>query len=130
MRISDWSSDVCSSDLARQRDIARQVARRAGGREGGRDGKDDDAAIAEQLGAGLLHPLRTIAQAESDARNPVADAASAPFVHHNLQNSALSAASAPRFSAPAAAQPRLCRPRSEEHTSELQSQVRSSSAVL
>src|SRR3546814_9463817 len=125
MRISDWSSDVCSSDLhgdtedlvnahafdvARQRDIARQVARRAGGREGGRDGKADDAAIAEQLGAGLLHPLRTIAQAESDARNPVADAASAPFVPHHLPHSALSAASDPRFFAPTAPSPRLCPP--------------------
>src|SRR3546814_7321056 len=32
MRISDWSSDVCSSDLGRQLDDRRQLAREAGRR--------------------------------------------------------------------------------------------------
>src|SRR3546814_15544912 len=43
MRISDWSSDVCSSDLARRATpLGCRVSRRSGEADEGQDGNDDD----------------------------------------------------------------------------------------
>src|SRR3546814_10199256 len=56
VRISDWSSDVCSSDLHRQRAQHRPHARR-GGRPGGRGGAGMSVAdwkLRAGQGQGLL----------------------------------------------------------------------------
>src|SRR3546814_20638045 len=55
MRISDWSSDVCSSDLpARRGDAAGGVLRRAGTVPGG---AVDDRGGAEAAGVAGLRPV-------------------------------------------------------------------------
>src|SRR3546814_4084642 len=59
MRISDWSSDVCSSDLAELPDlfdgIDGDVARP----------RDDDALAVERPALGFQHPLDEIDEAEA-----------------------------------------------------------------
>src|SRR3546814_3923261 len=103
MRISDWSSDVCSSDLlddgveARQHDDPRPPGdreREQGERQEGRDADDHGG------------------NREGDARDP----------HHPLGRQALVE--------DAAADRTADRARSEEHTSELQSLMRISYAVF
>src|SRR3546814_11734083 len=88
MRISDWSSDVCSSDL--ERDAARGEADLAeladaaeiGGAEEGRPGRDlVEAALAERLvhpeageGRGLLaEPRRYVTRIDGEQRRVVVD---------------------------------------------------------
>src|SRR3546814_1041661 len=98
MRISDWSSDVCSSDLGagsaeRDRETARERSHDDGGPQGRpRPGRDRPDGHAPRSGKDRAAP------AARDGR--VAD-----------DND-------------------LWRPRSEEHTSELQSLMRISSAVF
>src|SRR3546814_1133082 len=93
MRISDWSSDVCSSDLRGRQ----QGGEPPGGGPGGREGR-----AAERLGGG-----RTIGVHVR-----------APRAGPDGRSSSCAQARARRF------------PRSEEHTSELQSLMRISYAVF
>src|SRR3546814_6543098 len=103
MRISDWSSDVCSSDLepakpviGRQADIGRNVERGCGGRPAvlgqGRIGQRGRCKAQRH---GRNHPVQT----------------DIPFVLGNPADYSTAA-------------------RSEEHTSELQSLMRISYAVF
>src|SRR3546814_10424452 len=97
MRISDWSSDVCSSDL--QGRNAGQGAGRSGCQAApGRTARGDPRAVAPE-------PQRRPAAARLDVRNG------------RTQGEAARSARWPRL-------------RSEEHTSELQSLMRISYAVL
>src|SRR3546814_10056705 len=103
MRISDWSSDVCSSDL--ERDAARHgVAHRPGNRQaGGRSGRRI-ARAAESVGfASDQPPLGQIGQFQ--------------IVKKEVQK-LLTRQNEPEFI------------RSEEHTYELQTLMRISYAVL
>src|SRR3546814_10112104 len=106
MRISDWSSDVCSSDLGRRKcrtpDPGRtSVAKGSGAKIDGRDQRRTDryrhGAVGRVPADGLLRRI--------DRRHlsPVLD-------HHRLVDGAFG--------------------RSEEHTSELQSLMRISYAVF
>src|SRR3546814_2242028 len=98
MRISDWSSDVCSSDLVAL------LAERGGGRGAGQAGaNDDDLELAAVVRRHELH-------VELVLRPLVGDVAGRDVAVQLTDHSAAS--------------------RSEEHTSELQSLMRNSSAVL
>src|SRR3546814_10050916 len=111
MRISDWSSDVCSSDL-----------RGCGGRRGGRIGRRQrgghghSAALneGERDTAGFGAPRWAAAKGLSSVTGSSATAAS---------GSASSRCASARASS-------RSKPRSEEHTSELQSLMRISYAVF
>src|SRR3546814_8789504 len=108
MRISDWSSDVCSSDLEQRRNIVRDLAdMRVGHRE------DDDIDIVER---GLL----------VDARDPefVLQTGPAGLAQLDVANVIFA-----RLQIPRQACAHLST-RSEEHTSELQSLMRISYAVF
>src|SRR3546814_1233942 len=96
MRISDWSSDVCSSDLA---DIAARI-------EFGAALAHEDVARNGDFAAELLHAETTACRIATVARRTACF-----FMCHCLNSFAL-------------------RPRSEEHTSELQSLMRISYAVF
>src|SRR3546814_2614487 len=98
MRISDWSSDVCSSDLAQEGEIGR---RHQFGK-GRRLGQSGRRRFATGLPARLLQRVEF---APVDGFGPGRVGALAVALHAN-------------------------RPRSEEHTSELQSLMRISYAVL
>src|SRR3546814_10509270 len=104
MRISDWSSDVCSSDLgAKWLDIVR----RAGGGPSARPVDHDGLAARVQLAVGLQflqHPPRHLARAAHQPRQ---------FLARHAQLGAVGMAH-----------------RSEEHTSDLQSLMRTSYAVF
>src|SRR3546814_4893211 len=108
MRISDWSSDVCSSDLrqsvraADEPGYAGSLAHDAGPRE-------HDARAA-----GTARPQLRALAAERPAGRGRESAGRQPR----------------RLAAPGAAPPAARRPRSEEHTSELQSLMRISYAVF
>src|SRR3546814_10107128 len=105
MRISDWSSDMCSSDLHRRR-------RRT-------DTGQDDAPGAIQL-IGIAHDRRMYAQAlKRVAHGPEVGPARVDD-GHPLARSAHSRSLVLGNAAP----------RSEEHTSELQSLMRISYAVF
>src|SRR3546814_4094923 len=111
MRISDWSSDVCSSDLAGRLSVAGAHRRRAGHR-----------------GLALLAPARRAAAAGRAA------AGRAVRRQGRVERARPPAPSQPGRNAPPQAPPggnaaRLQR-RSEEHTSELQSLMRISYAVF
>src|SRR3546814_1756752 len=104
MRISDWSSDVCSSDLLRPPGHGRRALEQQGDRRdrAGRPADHDDTRIAlaaQQIGDALI-----AADAEHFVRldQPVARAGDERHARH----------------------------RSEEHTSELQSLMRTSYAVF
>src|SRR3546814_7967624 len=121
MRISDWSSDVCSSDLLDLLGLEGRLFRCRGGRPrllrrdalyaGTPDGRAELAAVVQHRAAlGLRHrrpesgpPLRRLLDRQADALRQ-------------------------RLRAPAAA--RLLHPRPDEHTSELQSLMRISYAVF
>src|SRR3546814_2661061 len=109
MRISDWSSDVCSSDLAGRRPLPGRCAttRRAGAR--GLRRAPPDAA------RGASGTARADSRAAGRALPP------APGARANAADAGAGAA--------CAASHRL-RLRSEEHTSELQSLMRISYAVF
>src|SRR3546814_6098112 len=101
MRISDWSSDVCSSDL-RRRKIQRLAARPC-------DGLDQIGPIA----AGVQYlDDKAVLQRPGDRDHVFARHAVSPFVSSGRWRS------------------RSPKPRSEEHTSELQSLMRISYAVF
>src|SRR3546814_2902093 len=110
MRISDWSSDVCSSDLPRQDHLTHSIAG------------------TEELGAGIHHrhaeqPDEGTADAEADAipvgafRSGGALGQSCARLRHGLCLAIT-------------AEDVLHHLRSEEHTSELQSLMRISYAVF
>src|SRR3546814_6705876 len=121
MRISDWSSDVCSSDLG---DRARAAARghgdpgrlrlRGRARPVGRGAAEVRARAAADRGPGAAHPRRhaggdLAAACAPGARAPRGGVAPTYVSRRALANAAAS--------------------RSEEHTSELQSLMRISYAV-
>src|SRR3546814_5495623 len=102
MRISDWSSDVCSSDLRRAVRRTRCKARRA------------DVAGVEPLVASRGRRLRAAAMVVGTGRD---DNGPDRGEHHVRQ---------PLFACPSVSRTL----RSEEHTSELQSLMRISYAVF
>src|SRR3546814_2237320 len=112
MRISDWSSDVCSSDLAEQRGLAGAV---------GADDADDGArrnleaeVVDQQLVAeGLADVLRLDHQIDQARASRNADAARLRRLVGGLRDQRL-----------------VGLDRSEEHQSELQTLMRKSYAVF
>src|SRR3546814_10371690 len=124
MRISDWSSDVCSSDLA---------AARAGRKlnHWGKPGRQPDE------GALAAPPPAIWALWQSQPRSPdrlqAAARRSAPSALREGYARSVPQAPVPlpwRAQTRAPGQRRWRPPRSEEHTSELQSLMRISSAVF
>src|SRR3546814_4535980 len=111
MRISDWSSDVCSSDLVRDRADAVLAGRRTRLLPGA--GLSD--AAGRRRGA-----TRTLHRGHSPARG---DGGA-----HRNGGGAVVCAGHDRAGGAAAGADRLAR--SEEHTSELQSLMRNSYAVF
>src|SRR3546814_4550197 len=106
MRISDWSSDVCSSDLG-----CAKTPRRSGLRQGHREAQLP--STKRMTGA-----IRGHARAASIARNR-----QGPGVHSDQPRGGTDVVAALRHSMHRG-------PRSEEHTSELQSLMRISYAVI
>src|SRR3546814_8534258 len=105
MRISDWSSDVCSSDLGNGQDLS-------GGGAGGEP-------ACRRIG----RPADPVAPGGGGRRT-----AGLPARRHEGKGRSLSAAALRRALRHVA--DRAGRTRSEEHTSELQSLMRISYAVL
>src|SRR3546814_3732066 len=104
MRISDWSSDVCSSDLRFLKAVAQGVGDRlAGAGQGGR--RQEPGGQRQQFGRERIAPV------------PLANIAKA------CQRVQAAAGAGP-------VQPAQPRRKSEEHTSELQSLMRISYAVF
>src|SRR3546814_4169117 len=114
MRISDWSSDVCSSDLLFERGVAADLEILV----------EDDPAFAQPLDPAIDHVFF-----ELEAGDAIGEQPAEPIV--TIVDMDLIAGRTQIFRA---AQPR--RPgadhadRSEEHTSELQSLMRISYAVF
>src|SRR3546814_5186799 len=108
MRISDWSSDVCSSDLGVQREAGAAVAKAIEGFAGA--GARGDGRIS----AGGCPHRRLARLAKSSERLFKVEVAVDHCGDNAVENRIVK-------SAP---------PRSEEHTSELQSLMRSSYAVF
>src|SRR3546814_3583136 len=114
MRISDWSSDVCSSDLHAHR------------------GRSDDAVD------GQLVPFQPLADQFGAARPALVDRAVEIALDGHVPTRfgvAQDGQTLQNLSPRRCAIPRFCRPcagnlRSEEHTSELQSLMRISYAVF
>src|SRR3546814_3022252 len=103
MRISDWSSDVCSSDLggkAREQRVDRVLA----GRDAADDVRDDVHDMAVELD-GIA-----VGDAHAAADRSAADVVAAEVEQHQMLGAFLG--------------------RSEEHTSELPSLMRNSYAVF
>src|SRR3546814_6469172 len=101
MRISDWSSDVCSSDLARQDDAEHRPHESLKKREEARDG---------------VLRRHIIARIENDERADAEDK--------------LGEEPGETIEPKGEVEPEHRQPRSEEHTSELQSLMRISYAVF
>src|SRR3546814_6348731 len=114
MRISDWSSDVCSSDLWRRRRRRDTNARGAAGQFGHDDLGVD--AIGEHMAV--------VAIARDDAVLVAVERRLEPDRHRFLADIQVAKA------ADQAEPVKLPRLRSEEHTSELQSLMRISYAVF
>src|SRR3546814_6643948 len=117
MRISDWSSDVCSSDLAHR--FTRGV-----GEGDGRHAERRGVEISGSSGVGSLHLLRK--QPDEEA----GDGVEQPDEHqrHQQIEAGMEVHGLPGKVRIEPRQPR--RDRSEEHTSELQSLMRISYAVF
>src|SRR3546814_7372204 len=125
MRISDWSSDVCSSDLQR-----RQVVLHP--RKGAKADMVDGAR--QQRPHQLHHPPRDVEVAERGGSEQGADqeveqllaGAAGDLAHRDVEAESAHLAEVP------AAHPQPGAPvgRSAEHTAELQSLMRSSYAVF
>src|SRR3546814_5500033 len=109
MRISDWSSDVCSSDLLRH-----PRGRGAGARTVGKDMAEDDVGIVDQ-GQAVGEHLVILGRKSGDQVG--ADGDGGPRGLETLDQ--------PHHVGAAMAELR-----SEEHTSELQSLMRISYAVI
>src|SRR3546814_3760463 len=136
MRISDWSSDVCSSDLARLRSLLRQIGQLDLAIPGEHPLSDALGKLSDVYRAGTTRlarwesnpfapaPARTIAAAGSDeARLAAYEVATAMLLKRSLRNGSVSA--------PHSIEHRnVGEQRSEEHTSELQSLMRNSYAVF
>src|SRR3546814_2491821 len=121
MRISDWSSDVCSSDLGRVPDSELVIL--ALGRLGG-------AALTHASDLDLIYVFTGDYAAESDGPKPLG----AVHYYNRLAQRVSGALSVPTAAGPLYEIDTRLRPsgnqRSEEHTSELQSLMRQSYAVL
>src|SRR3546814_4997373 len=142
MRISDWSSDVCSSDLARLRSLLRQIGQLDLAIPGEHPLSDALGKLSDVYRAGTTRlarwesnpfapaPARTIAAAGSDeARLAAYEVATAMLLKRSLRNGSVSAPhSIEHRNVGEQLMPREVR--SEEHTSELQSLMRSSYAVF
>src|SRR3546814_4193377 len=116
MRISDWSSDVCSSDLARS--VSAYVYSAAGPGESTTDLAWD--------GQGQIHELgELIAESQRFDRDPELLIADVDIGRIRLERERMGT-----FNDAAAAAGHPETRRSEEHTSELQSLMRSSYAVF
>src|SRR3546814_972010 len=111
MRISDWSSDVCSSDLGRSSTCRRSICRGRSCPPLASSGRPVDQARGVERRSGAddkFRPLTLVARWKVDA-NP----------HQFGQGRAVLPAPSPASAV-----------RSEEHTSELQSLMRISYAVF
>src|SRR3546814_9113583 len=120
MRISDWSSDVCSSDLSFSMP-SRNRCGRCG--EQGAANRSRGHASREAARQGKLHKRSAEAPA-IDARSGQASEST------NEANDARGCSEVRRMATPTSGPPLVCAKRSEEHTSELQSLMRTSSAVF
>src|SRR3546814_2193353 len=120
MRISDWSSDVCSSDLSLDRQARGCVAVRVRGDLAPPPMRFADRGI--EFRAGQLGNVDGII-GENSARGADLDDVGAPF---DLVAHRLAALIGPRADALARGERR----RSEEHTSQPQSQMRTSYGVF
>src|SRR3546814_8396014 len=117
MRISDWSSDVCSSDLGVDADVAGDLERFGG------DGLRVESGVRKQRARGGQRERAAGADRDQtilgfDHVTGAADDQRGVLVGHRQQRLELSEAA---LGAPV---------RSEEHTSELQSLMRISYAVF
>src|SRR3546814_3170712 len=141
MRISDWSSDVCSSDLRRHRRVARVLAHAGqpscGSPCAARLHRRAARRLAGREGAAMTVPTTT---ASTDVPQRPRSRLRARIVLAGLSACGFAALAWASFVSPL---PRLTYnpsasvavgwyriDRSEEHTSELQSLMRTSSAVL
>src|SRR3546814_5956891 len=121
MRISDWSSDVCSSDLQRHGDPAVQdFGPRAMGPLLCREGFAGRSLAGLQAGGAVARPAgpahrRQPCRADPDVERPGSDAAPVDRTAAAFHGRAVD---------------RVETQRSEEHTSELQSLMRISYAVF
>src|SRR3546814_1261182 len=124
MRISDWSSDVCSSDLFEDLErieqhpgrVEQHIADPAAEDDADRRVKDEIVGMA--LGhrrAGLFEQLEQIPPADEDAADIGERIPAQDRVPANREQNGIEAEVGPR---------------SEEHTSELQSLMRTSYAVF
>src|SRR3546814_3921890 len=126
MRISDWSSDVCSSDLREEREVEPRPEPADEEHHFGRDEQDHAVAQVQLDDRGVVAGVRFVDDVrppaekgrdhahEAEAENPLADAAEIVGVHRH----------------DAAEEHHERSDRSEEHTSELQSLMRISYAVF
>src|SRR3546814_5564788 len=118
MRISDWSSDVCSSDLPSRRWRLCPKNATAGARAlGGGAGRFSLSLATWPIAGGTAHGAGRGEQAATAAAGPL---------QASRRVAAAARAAAPKLHA----QPGCCAGRSEEHTSELQSLMRISYAVF
>src|SRR3546814_3551599 len=108
MRISDWSSDVCSSDLATSMRASRN----------GRCALASCDALSSRSTYCAIQLLRNSSTLDLEAKLPI-------LSHHRLQ-----VVRHPRHREDVLQLRRQARVRSEEHTSELQSLMRISYAVF
>src|SRR3546814_2584069 len=116
MRISDWSSDVCSSDLAERADRFDRVW----------------GLAHHQLGvvADGLDPLDTVQRFDRDHRGFVEHDALAADIDHRVRGPEIDCHVLGIEFEPAGKEGHRYCFRSEEHTSELQSLMRTSYAVF
>src|SRR3546814_3870747 len=124
MRISDWSSDVCSSDLLYKTFIAFIALRLRRGEHGVRERRVGGEPEADEKRQRLIGHFDMIIELVELARHLVQAAAEGcldPLRVIRCQN---------RLEGGFEAQPLRHPPRSEEHTSELQSLIRTSYAVF
>src|SRR3546814_4624187 len=118
MRISDWRSDVCSSDLAQRQHHDHEAQQRAG-------------AELRGLACVVLQPASHLAHASRPRSRPCAGRSAAHRAARTAAPTAPCLAAAPTSTTRATVARRASgAPRSEEHTSELQSLMRISYAVF
>src|SRR3546814_10491700 len=135
MRISDWSSDVCSSDLRLERHLGHRFAVRAAEmRQHHHPGPlarqlvqgGQDAADAQVVGDPAVLHRDVEVDANQDRLAGHGDVIEGAEPGH----SGVSCASAQSFAIATAVSAIRLEKRSEEHTSEIQSLMRNSYAVL